>query len=92
MNTQKLLAALTIAAALALPSAAMADVMLGGREYPEWKRAQLRAACQGLEAQANQSLTAVENLDEESGDPASDYQLSMVPFSLADCRGAGLIR
>lgn len=92
MNMQKLLAALTIAGTVVLPSVAMADVVLGGREYPEWKRAQLRAACQGLERRANESLTAVENLDEESGDPASDFQLSMVPFTLADCREAGLIR
>jgi hypothetical protein len=91
MITQKLLAVLTIASALALPSAAMAGIVLNGNEYPEWKRAELRAACQGLEGQSKESLTAIDKLDEESGDPASDFRLSTVPFTLRDCQEAGLI-
>lgn len=87
-----LLAISIVTSALALPSGALAAIVLNGHEYPEWRRADLLATCQGLEGKANESLTAVDNSDEESGDPASDFQLSMVPFTLADCKEAGLIR
>lgn len=91
MTTQKLLAALTVASALILPSGAMAGVVLNGHEYPEWKTAELRATCQGLEGRSKESLTTDDEWIEESGDPASNFRLSMAPFTLADCKAAGLI-
>jgi hypothetical protein len=91
MTTHKLIAMLTIAAAFAVPSTAMAEVVLGDRVYPEHKRAELTGACQGLRGKAIESLTEREQLDEESGDPASDWRLSGVSFTVQDCKDAGLI-
>jgi len=91
MTAKKLKAILTLVSVIGLPSTALAEVVLGDRIYPEWKRAELRAACQGLAGQANESLTAEQNLDVESGDPASDFRLLSVPFTLSECKEAGLV-
>ncbi len=70
--------------------AARADILLDGRTYPESDRAELAAICRGLAAKANESLTYEAPEIDNLTDPASDYNLSMVTFSLYDCRKAGL--
>jgi hypothetical protein len=90
MSTKHVFVALTVVGALILPTAASAEVILGDRIYPEHLRSQLIGACQGLEGKSRESLTERESF-KESGDPASDWRLRDVTFSLRDCREAGLI-
>lgn len=89
----KVLRLLAVAAASLIPAVptASAQVLLGGVVYPEHMRSELRAACQGLDMQSRESLTEDWHPEKYSDDPASDYYLSRVTFSLRDCRMAGLI-
>jgi hypothetical protein len=91
MNIRKAISTLLLGAALAIPSAAEAGVVLNGREYPDSETADLRASCAGLQAQANTSLTSEVPDDVYSGDPASEYQLDRLTFTLRDCEEAGLL-
>lgn len=91
MAIHKLLAAAVAICITAAPTAALAAFVLGNQTYPDYRRAELRTACQGLEAQSRESLTEEWKVDEESNDPASDYYLSHVTFTLRDCEEAGLL-
>lgn len=77
--------------ALVVTSAAHAKITLGDRVYSDSDRGTLVQLCQGLEAQSRQSLIDNRNDDDYNGDLGSAYQLSMVSFSVRDCREAGLI-
>lgn len=85
------IAILLLGSMLALSSAAQAGVVLNGREYPDSETEDLRASCAGLQAKANTSLTSEVPDDVYSGDPASEYQLSRLSFTLRDCKEAGLL-
>ncbi len=91
MAIHKLLVAAGTVCMIAAPTATLAAFVLGNQTYPDYRRAELRAACQGLEAKSRESLTAEWNVDEESNDPASAYYLSHVTFTLRDCEEAGLL-
>ncbi len=91
MHARKFFAVLMLGSTLAVSSAAQAGIVLGDREYPESREGELRASCAGLQAQANTSLTSNVPDDVYSGDPASEYQLARLPFTLRDCRRAGLV-
>ncbi len=77
--------------ALVASTAAQAEIVIGDYVYPDSEYSNLRQLCQGLEAQANQSLIDNRNDDDYNGDLGSAYQLRMVPFSLRDCRRAGIV-
>ncbi|RYE85674.1 MAG: hypothetical protein EOP19_08900 [Hyphomicrobiales bacterium] len=77
-------------AIIAMSSAAQAEITVGGYVYPDSAEATLREYCRGLEAQANQSLISDAPDDVYNGDLSSEYQLKYVPFSVRDCRRAGL--
>ncbi|HEY9010283.1 MAG TPA: hypothetical protein VIN06_04650 [Devosia sp.] len=64
---------------------------LGGRNYPDRDERTIIEACRGLDAQSRMSLTSDVPDDIESADPSSEYRLSQLPFTLADCRGAGIV-
>ena len=81
---------LALIAGLALSSAVQA-LELGGRYYPDRDEREIIEACRGLEAQSRMSLTSNVPDDIESPDPSSEYRLSQLPFTLADCRRAGIV-
>lgn len=82
--------ALALVGALAFSATAQA-LELGGRYYPDRDEREIIEACRGLEAQSRMSLTANVPDDIESADPSSEYRLSQLPFTLADCRRAGIV-
>jgi hypothetical protein len=77
--------------ALLATSAAHAEIVLGDQVYPDSEYGTLRAQCQGLEGQANKSLISESNTSDYNGDLGSAYQLQSVPFTVRDCKRAGLI-
>ncbi|HEY0918424.1 hypothetical protein [Devosia sp.] len=91
MAIHRLLTAAVAVGMVAVPTATPAAFVLGNQIYPDYRKAELRAACQGLEAKSRESLTAEFNVDEESNDPASAYYLAHVTFTLRDCEEAGLL-
>lgn len=82
--------ALALVAGLAFAPMAQA-LELGGRTFPDRDERAIIDACRGLEAQSRMSLTSDPPDDIESADPSSEYQLSKLPFTLADCRRAGIV-
>ena len=77
--------------ALVASTAAHAEIVLGDQVYPDSDRGTLLQYCQGLDAQSKQSLISDRNEDDYNGDLGSAYQLRGLPFSLRDCRRAGLV-
>ena len=77
--------------ALVASSAAQAEIVIGDYVYPDRDRVTLVQLCQGLQGQSMQSLIDTRNDDDYNGDLGSAYQLRSVPFSLRDCKRAGLV-
>lgn len=88
MTLRTALAAIILFSAAGV-STAQAEIVVGGNYYPDAEERAIREACRGLEAQSRMSLTSDVSADEYSGDPASEYALAQLPFTLRDCREAG---
>jgi hypothetical protein len=71
-------------------SAAQAEIVVGGNYFPDRDEQAIIAACRGLEAQSRMSLSSDVPDDVYNGDTSSEYQLKDVPFTLRDCREAGI--
>ena len=78
-------------AIIAMSSTARAEIVLGDHIYSDSQEAILREYCRGLDAQSRQSLISNVPDDEYNGDLSSEYQLRGLPFSIRDCRQAGLV-
>lgn len=91
MTLRPVLAVLTLAAGLAGGSVAQAEIVVGGSSFPDADRRAIEEACRGLEAQSRMSLTADVPDDLDNGDAAGEYALDQLPFTLRDCRAAGII-
>lgn len=72
-------------------SSSVQALELGGRYFPDQDERAIIDACRGLEAQSRMSLTSDVPDDIESADSSSEYRLSQLPFTLADCRRAGIV-
>lgn len=81
----------SLGVALFATSAAHAEIVIGDFVYPDSDLHKVRQYCAGLDAQSRQSLISTFNDDDYNGDLASEYQLKSVPFTLRDCRRAGLV-
>lgn len=81
----------SLGVALLATSAAQAEIVIGDYVYPDSELHNLRQYCAGLDSQSRQSLISNPNTDDYNGDLASAYQLQFVPFTLRDCRRAGLV-
>lgn len=89
MTLRHLAAAFALTLAVAGASAAQAQYTSDGR-YLDPSDPDIVAACRGLEAQARMSLTADVPDDIDNGDPSGEYALDRLPFTVADCRRAGI--
>lgn len=89
MTFRTVAAAITLFAGLGL-SAAQAEIVVGGNYFPDRDQQAIIAACRGLEAQSRMSLSSDVPDDVYNGDSSSEYQLRNLPFTLRDCREAGI--
>lgn len=89
MTLRTVAAAITVFAGLGC-SAAQAEIVIGGNYFPDRDQQALIAACRGLEAQSRMSLSSDVPDDVYNGDTSSEYQLKNLPFTLRDCREAGI--
>jgi hypothetical protein len=88
MKTRTLIALVAVGLAFAAP--ARAEIVIGGNTYSDAEQRALQEACRGLEAQSRMSLTSSVPDDVDNGDANSEYNLKQLPFTLADCRAAGI--
>lgn len=89
MTFRTAVAAITLFAGLGF-SAAQAEIVVGGNYFPDRDEQAIIAACRGLEAQSRMSLSSDVPDDVYNGDTSSEYQLKNLPFTLRDCREAGI--
>ncbi len=88
MKTRTLVALVAVGLAFAAP--ARAEIVIGGISYPDSEQAALQEACRGLDAQSRMSLISDVPDDVDNGDANSEYNLKRLPFTLKDCRAAGI--
>jgi hypothetical protein len=91
MILRPLTAALVLAAGIAGATGARAEIQVGGSYFPNTDEQAILEACRGLEAQSRMSLTSDVPDDIESADSASEWALDRLPFTLRDCREAGIV-
>jgi hypothetical protein len=89
MISRSFAAAFVLAVAMAGTSGVQAEYASDGR-YLDPKDPDIVAACRGLEAQSRMSLTSNVPDDVDNGDPSSEYALRNLPFTVGDCRRAGI--
>lgn len=89
MISRSFVTALVLIAAMAGTSGAQAEYTSDGR-FLDPNDPDIVAACRGLEAQSRMSLTSDVPDDVDNGDPSSEYALRNLPFTVRDCRKAGI--
>ena len=89
MISRSIATALVLTLALAGTSGAQAQYAGDGRSLNP-NDPDIVAACRGLEAQSRMSLTADVPDDVYNGDTSSEYALRNLPFTVRDCREAGI--
>ena len=89
MISRSFAAALVLTVAMAGTSGVQAQYASDGRLLNP-NDPDIIAACNGLEAQSRMSLTSSVPDDVDNGDPSSEYALRNLPFTVRDCREAGI--
>lgn len=89
MISRSFAAALVLTVAMAVTSGAQAEYAGDGRSLDP-NDPDIVAACRGLEAQSRMSLTSDVPDDVYNGDTSSEYALRNLPFTVRDCRKAGI--
>jgi len=89
MISRSFAAVLVLMITVAGTGGAQAEYTRDGR-YLDPTDPDIVAACRGLEAQSRMSLTSDVPDDVDNGDPSSEYALRNLPFTVGDCRRAGI--
>lgn len=89
MTLRHFAAAFALVVAVAGASGAQAQYASDGL-YLDPNDPDVIAACRGLEAQSRMSLTSNVPDDVDNGDSSGEYALDRLPFTVQDCRRAGI--